>query len=1044
MARFTKSIIYSLFSVFLLSACSSSKVPNEFAKLGYMDGIYSTRSQAKDPVIAVLKLKNPALLETAQRKDGKLTIDAAQLKALQDEQTATIAELQKISSDIQVILRYRLVLNALTVVVPSSVLDQVKSLPNVTMSEKSSPFGRPRLAESEAGGIVGPKTSVNFIGADAAYAQNLHGEGMRVGVIDTGIDYTHKMFEGEGTEAAYKNNDPAKANSAFPNKKVVGGVDLVGTEYDSASPIFAKHIPTPDMNPLDEGGHGSHVAGTIAGLGDGVNTYSGVAPEASLYAIKVFGAEGSTNDEVVIAALEYAADPTGDLSFKEQLDVVNLSLGSPYGSPHLMYAHAVRNLVRAGTVVVTSAGNSGDKPFIVGSPSTSDEAISVAASIDNMNQNVQFNMAQFNFTDDVLKTEAVEATVSKALSTLPEMKGEVIAVGTAVNDFDPALKEQIKGKIALLDRGTVTFSEKIRKAQEAGAIAAIVANNADGDPFTMGGDGHYDIPAIMISKHAGDMIKEKLKTGVVQADLKPPGKIEKPELVDTITDFSSRGPRSEDGLIKPEISAPGANIISAQMGGGEKGVTMSGTSMAGPHITGVMALLKQKYKDLNVLELKSVLMGHAKVIANAQQKQYTVSRQGAGRVQIANSLDAKLVTMPAALSFGITDIEKQKTLSQDLAVKNISTETLTLKPEWVGSSALQFSVSTLTLAPGETKTLTVTVKVTAALMKNANDELDGFLKLSSDKEMVLQIPALVVARQISQISAKSLVVHATSAADAAGSVAEVQLQNLGVNKGTAYLFNLLGVDARKKDGKPDIAHNRNCDMQSAGYRVIEKEGARILQVAVKLYERMTTWNTCEVNVQIDSNNDNKADQEVAGVPMETLQGLTGDSFASLLLDGNIARRLRKEFEVKVATDKDHIVKENYSPALLDVRDMQTFDSSTLAIIEANVTQLAVADSGELNIKISTSQGAESGGVVEMDDFLGDANQWMKISLNPLAQAHSQLPEVVELNGASNTTLRLQKGYGSGDLILYAPQNKSVQDVLLEDAQSQVVPVSFGE
>ena len=91
------------------------------------------------------------------------------------------------------------------------------------------------------------------------------------------------------------------------------------------------------MNPLDEAGHGSHVAGTIAGHGDGVNTYDGVAPAADLYAIKVFGAKGSTSDEIVIAALEYAIDPSGDLSFDKQMDVVNLSLGSDHGNPHIMY-----------------------------------------------------------------------------------------------------------------------------------------------------------------------------------------------------------------------------------------------------------------------------------------------------------------------------------------------------------------------------------------------------------------------------------------------------------------------------------------------------------------------------------------------------------------------------------------------------------------------------------------------------------------------------------------------------------------------------------
>ncbi|MGZ3795587.1 MAG: S8 family serine peptidase [Pseudobdellovibrionaceae bacterium] len=1051
---FTYALTYTL-SVLFLTNCTSSQNPgHELSKFGFMEGIYSTRPQSSGSLITTLKLKNPALLETAERTNGVLAVDKDLAQAILAEQTATIADLQKISPDIKILIRYRLVLNALTILAPPETLDKIKALPQVVMSEKSSNFARPQPllspeeGEAEAPVVrVGANTSVRFIGVEAAYAQNIHGEGMKVGIIDTGIDYTHHMFLGEGTKDSYTNNNPALPNPAFPNKKVVGGIDLVGTDYDSASSNFAKHIPVPDLNPLDEAGHGTHVAGTVAGIGDDINTYSGVAPAASLYAIKVFGSKGSTSDEVVIAALEYAADPTADLSFKEQMDVVNLSLGSGYGNPHTLYNTAVKNLVRGGTVVVASAGNSGDKSYITGSPAVVDDAISVASSVDNMNQNIIFPTVQFIFNNQVLNAESSEGTITKPLEEIPVLKGEVITVGLADADFAPALKDQIKGKVALVDRGHVPFSEKIQRAQDAGAIAVIMVNNTDGDPIAMGGDGQFNIPGVMITKAAGMEIKDHLAAGPVTVDFKSTAKVDKSWLIDTISDFSSRGPRSEDGMIKPEIAAPGTNIISAERGGGEKGVIMSGTSMAGPHIAGVMALLKQKYQDLNAQELKSILMGHGKVIADKNKITYPVSRQGAGRVQVADSVNAKLVTVPASLSFGITDIEKQKTLSKEILVKNISAETLTLKPEWKGSAALVFSAGNLTLAPGEEKTLTLNVKVLAAQMKNANDELDGFLSLTAEsatekgtRESLVQIPALVLARQISQINANSLLVHATSLADSAGSVAELTLQNKGLNKGTAYLFNLLGTDGRKKDSKPDLIHNRNCDMQSAGYRIIEKDGGRFLQVAVKLFERMTTWNTCEVNIQIDGNNDNQTDQEIAGVPQSSLPGLSGDNFVSLLLDGNKAREIRKQFEADLA-NKGEKTKEDYSNAVLDQKPMQVIDGSTLAIIEADISRLALADTGELNIKVSTTH--QDAGAVEYDDYLGkEETEWQKISVNPQAQSFAQLPEAVELQGQESQTLNLQKGYGTGDLILYAPQNRSVVDVLLEDSQSQVVPVNF--
>lgn len=1038
-----KQISSILISTLLIAGCTNS-APSELKNAGFLDGLYTTRPTVEEPMMAILKLSNPALLETAEKKDGKVVVDPALVKAIQEEQDATVEALKKISGDIRVLIKYKLVLNGLAIWAPAHVFEQIKGLPNVKLSEKSASFGRPVLAETKAKGIVGPKTSVKFIGSEKAYAENIRGEGMRVGVIDTGIDYTHKMFLGEGTEAAYKAINPNTPNSAFPNKKVVGGIDLAGSAFHSGSPDWKNRIPVPDANPIDEASHGTHVAGTVAGLGDGVNTYDGVAPAADLYAIKVFGAKGSTSDEVVIAALEYAADPTGDLSFKEQLDVVNLSLGSGYGNPHIMYNDAIKNLVRGGTIVVASGGNSGDQKFIVGAPGVSDDAISVASSVDNMNQNIQFKTVTFQAGEETFTdSEYVEGSINQTLEETKEAKGEVVYAGLGTEPFSDELAAKVNGRIALMDRGSVNFAVKIELAAKAGAIGVVIANNSDEDPIPMGGtEEKFKLPALMITKKAGAAIKAKLAEGVVTTDLKANGILEKPWLIDTISTFSSRGPRSEDGLIKPEISSPGTNIISADVGTGDAGVTMSGTSMAGPHIAGVMALLKQKHKDLNPYELKSVLLGQGKVIADKDKKQYSVSRQGAGRVQVDKSIDAKLVSSPATLSLGITDIEKQKTLSQEFTVKNISSEALTLNPVWKGSDALKVTTGALTLAAGEAKTITIKATIVASLLKSANDEIDGYLTFVTDKETVLQIPALALVRQISQVEAKPVVVHATSRADAAGSFAEVELKNAGINKGSAYLFNLLGQDSRKKDAKPDASHNKNCDLQSAGYRIVQKNGGRVLQVALKLYEGMTTWHTCEVNVQIDSNKDGITDQELAGLPSGNLPGLSGDKFISLLLDGTKARELRNEYEAQYALDPAKAT-EDYSTAAIAAFPMQLFDNSTLAIIESDVSLLAISDTGELNLKISTTH--QDSGALEYDDYLGNNDkEWQKISISEMGQAFAQIPEVITLAGQETKTVSLQAGYGSESLILYAPQNRSVRDPLLLDSQSQVIPVTFQE
>lgn len=213
-------------------------------------------------------------------------------------------------------------------------------------------------------------------------------------------------------------------------------------------------------------------------------------------------------------------------------------------------------------------------------------------------------------------------------------------------------------------------------------------------------------------------------------------------------------------------------------------------------------------------------------------------------------------------------------------------------------------------------------------------------------------------------------------------------------------------------------------------------------MALKLYEGMTTWNACEVNVQIDADKDGVTDQELAGLPLGNLPGLAGDKFVSLLLDGTKARELRHEYEAQYALDPTKAV-EDYSDAAIAASPMKMFDNSTLAIIETDASLLAISDTGELNLKISTTH--QDSGAVEYDDYLGNNDkEWQKISISEMGQAYAQIPEVIELAGQETKTVSLQSGYGSEALILYAPQNRGVKDPLLEDSQSQVVPVTFEE
>lgn len=1025
--------------------------------------IVSDRPQNWKHFIAIVKLKTPALLSQMKVVDGKKVVDEVLKQAVLKEQELFEQSLKKISKDIVVLNRYRMVLNGLAILAPKSVEEKFKKLHAVSYIEFEGSFARPMAIRDDgptnsSNRDLSAKNSVSFIGADKVHAEltalgtngnevSAKGQGVKVGIIDTGIDYTHAMFGGEGTPEAYQAVDPNTTNDLFPNAKVVGGIDLVGTEYDSSSGLFKFHIPKPDANPIDEQGHGSHVAGTVAGKGDGIQSYSGVAPEAQLYAIKVFGADGSTGDTVIVAALEYSADPNGDLDGSDRLDVVNMSLGSPFGKPHILYKEAVENLVNGGTVVVASAGNSGNNDYITGAPASVTEAISVAASIDFMDHNWKFQAVKFSADGEDLFVEAVEGNISTPIADAGDVSGKLVPVGILDQDLTLEQAEQVAGHVALIDRGKVTFSDKLKRAKAAGAIGAIVANHVDGAPIAMGGSEKSDLPAIMVTKAIGDKLKAATDAYVhFQTD----EKIEKPEFIDTLTGFSSKGPRSQDSALKPEISAPGASIISAAFGKGAETTKMSGTSMAAPHVAGVMALLKQLHPQLSADQLKGLLLSTAKTISDEKEETYLVSRQGAGRVQTFKAATQKLFVAPTTLSLGENALEKGKILRRFVTLTNTGKDKLTLD---IDSSTLSKNLvltakDSVDLEPGESKSVELRFKLSVDEKLGPINELDGFVKFKQGENEVARVPVLAVVRKLSRLKAQKLKVFAATEAESEGSLAEVTLTNGGQHSGEAFLFNLLGKDNRKTaSGVENSTRTKSCDLQSAGLRVVKGEaGESVLQIGVKLYRPVTTWQPCQVSVLIDADGDNVAEQELAGIVHDALKGLDRDyRYSTLLLDAKMVRDLRAKYEADLAkattAEERAKIQVDYLPSIQDVRAMTFFNHSTISIIEVDIAKLAKTPDGTVAIKLGVLN--EDRSAVEADDYLGNQlKRWKKLDLTPAGQAYVDLPTKVELKAGEVKKLSFTKGEAKGQIVAYFPYNNSTKSELKTDDQQSVLRPDF--
>jgi minor extracellular serine protease Vpr len=826
------------------------------------------------PVTVVLQLQ------------GRSALAAGGSKAQQREAAGTIKTRQRtLDKQIKaaggtVTGRYQYAYNGVRVRAKGATLAKLAALPGVVAVRPLKTY------------TIDNTNAVSYVGAPAVWqATGSTGAGVTIAVIDSGIDYTHATFGGPGTPEAYAANDPTTIEAgSFPTAKVIAGYDFAGNDYDAEGKTGSL-TPTPDADPLDCGAHGTHVSGTAAGEGVKADhsTYTGpygsttlanpadftvgpgVAPEAKLVALKVFGCEGSTN--LVVDALEWVA--SYNASHADAIDVVNMSLGAPFGSNTDPDAVATNSLVDTGVVVVASAGNSSAVPYVTGAPAAATKAISVAA-LDAF-PSIPLATVDLPGSADVNGNNQNAYPLLPVGGTLHVVAGPSagLSLGCSAGEYDAATA----GKIAVIRRGVCAFVDKGAAAQAAGAIGLIIVNRTDtvdGDLPTFVGYNPelFTIPMIGVTKSAVTALTAADGASVT---LKANGSQPNPTFKE-IADFSSSGPRWADGWLKPDVAAPGVNLLSSLNGSGWNGTTYSGTSMAAPMTTGVAALVRSAHPTWSPLKVKAALSNTAdatdKIVA------YDPLRAGAGVVQADRAVATKVVATTsdntASLSFGYEQADGSWSEGKWIWIHNSSGHSIRYDLA-ASSSLVSISPASVRVAAHSAAKVRVRAslsKAEVAALPTADAFLTGaFGELTSLSGVVtatprgsaagvfaLRVPYLLVPRGVSDVDAE--LKDVTKSGDTVN--ASLRLDNHSVHAGNADVYGLGVLDIRG-DG------DHGTDLRAVGVQSLPGElyGApatdRAIQFAVNMYDRFATAAPHEVDVAVDTNDDGAADYYVVGI-----------------------------------------------------------------------------------------------------------------------------------------------------------------------------------
>jgi minor extracellular serine protease Vpr len=787
------------------------------------------------------------------------------------------------------------------------------------------------------------------------------GTGIKIGDIDTGLDYTHADFGGPGSKDEWNyalanstadptnNTDYCSTDVFGPTQpcfgsdapKVKGGTDLVGNCYDAASgtPYNANGIdcvaqdeitpattPQPDSNPLDCNSHGTHTAGTLAGFGvdgDG-NTYPGpynastisgndwtvgpgVAPNASLYAIRVFGCSGSVDDATLIQAMDWAVT--------NGMDVINMSLGANFGSSSDADSVAASNTAKDGVIVVSASGNAGNAPYITSSPAAGTNGIAVAAN----DSNPSFPAASLALTNSDSSSGPTLIAQDSNGATLPTGPYSLAVIPATANDVtlgdtdsisygcsvaDDQANGDVTGEVIVVERGSCARVAKAIYGQEAGAAAVVMVNTASGYPpyegkITSNPDTGESITVtipFLGVEGADNTLPSATDAGVAldnanggTVDLENTSDIANPNY-EGLASFSSFGP-SAGTFLKPEITAPGVSVDSAGMGTGNQALIDSGTSMATPHVAGEAALVKQAHPTWHLVQYyKDAILNTANPYNVAN---FSLRGAGAGEADAYAATHTQVVasgypTGMSSLNFQAPAMKSDYTKSQFIRLHNFSSSAATFDlgengdfvtgyDHSIAFSIADSPVTTVTVPAHGTKSVQVTLSIPLdsavdpldqfcdwnCYDTSSFDDMGGLITLTPDtgddnSDIGLSVPYYVVPTAASAVKAR---INTTKLAKN-GTANALVSNKTGGTFGFADWFGLGGTSPLSST---DIG---SADLLAAGVQSFPDEG--LVEFALKVSKPWTNPAEDEFDIYVDVNGDGYPDYDVLAVNFAAL------------------------------------------------------------------------------------------------------------------------------------------------------------------------------